>query len=178
MHPVGIYDRVRLMAVSVVRVTDPDTIPGKVQVSVDPRRWCADPDAATMGALMQYDPRPRLRSHARGGLTVAFTRFIVDAGIDVNDLLDDAFTDARRRPGWTELSAVRGPITDRTAGSTRQIGTYLDSSGDRYFSATRHVLYQRANVVSLLDCSGWTASEDDRERSALTEMVESAWFED
>lgn len=178
MDPVSIYDRVRLMAVSAARVTDPDTIPGNVHVALEPGRWRADPAAASTDHLIKFEQRSRLRARTRGFLTVAFTRFIVDSGVAVNDLLDDAFNEERRRPGWTELSIERGPITARTAGSTLQTGMFPDCSGEQRFSATKHVLYQRGNVASLLDCRGWTSSADDHERAALTRVVESVWLED
>jgi hypothetical protein len=175
MITVGMYDRVGWMAVSAAQVTDPRLLTGTVVVDADPARWI--PAQPRDGFLYAYTSTPEADLQPSGEITARMTRFIVDTGLDVNDLLDDAFTDVRALSDWTEHRADRTPITANTEGATFQSGCYTGVGG-RCFIATTFVIYQRANVVHLLDCTGRIPEQARAERPALVSAVLSARFED
>ncbi|MGC4960947.1 LpqN/LpqT family lipoprotein [Gordonia sp. DT101] len=178
MSEIGLYERVRLMSVAAARVIDPRTIAGDIRIDASALEWQEDPSGRQLGYLrILVAPESPLASF-RDNIFLVLTRFIVDRGVDVNDALDEAFNDARRLSDWTEQQAERFPITDRNEGGTIQAGSYRDDSAGWLFAVTKHVLYQRGNVVYLLQCTGTTASETAERWSSLLRTVKSAYLDD
>ncbi|WP_238421024.1 LpqN/LpqT family lipoprotein [Gordonia sp. 'Campus'] len=171
-------DRLHRMAVSHARVTDPRSVAGTIHIDLDHAAYVRDPDAAHRGLLDLFIGTGPGGTDHRNNITVALTRFIVDSTVDVNDLLDHAFADLRRLTDWTETRADRYPIDNRTRGGSVQAGHYAGTTGDRRFLVHKHVIYQRANVVYLLQCSGTTASDSAVARSTLSDAVVSTRLDD
>lgn len=178
MSEFGIYERVRLMSVSMARVVDPRTVPGRIRLDLDLLGWHEDGDHRESGYLRLALADPSTTQAFRDNVFVAVTRFVVDCGIDVNDCLDEAFHEARLLPGWTEQQADRYPISGLNDGSTIQAGSFVDDNVGWLFTVTKYVLYQRSNVVYLVQCTGTTASEQAAELSSLIRTVKSAHLED
>ncbi|MGV9709991.1 LpqN/LpqT family lipoprotein [Gordonia sp. NPDC003424] len=177
MSGLTIYDRVALMAVSQARVIDGRTVAGKVHIDLDAswQEQLTDPEAGLLKTFIAADSMPGC---FRDNVVVILTRFIVDATVDVNDLLDDAFAEARALPEWMEQRADRSPISDRTEGSTIQSGSFHDPDAGWLFTVTSYVLYQRANVVYLLQCTGTTASTTATDWSTVIKAVQSCRLDD
>ncbi|AZG47193.1 LpqN/LpqT family lipoprotein [Gordonia insulae] len=166
------------MSVAAARVVEPRTIAGTIRIDAAQTDWQEDPSGKELGYFTTLVAPDSPLSPFRDNIFLVLTRFIVDHGVDVNDALDEAFTDARLLSGWTEQQAERFPITDRNEGGTIQAGSYRDQTAGWLFAVTKYVLYQRGNVVYLLQCTGTTASETADRWSALLRTVKSAHLED
>ncbi|MEE3851758.1 LpqN/LpqT family lipoprotein [Gordonia sp. LSe1-13] len=166
------------MAVSMARVVDPQTIAGTVCLDAEMAAWQEVSSGRELGYLTTLVGPSDVLTTFRDNVIVVVTRFIVDSNVDVNDALDDAFTEARHFPHWSEQRAERFPVTDRDEGGTIQAGSYRDEGSGWLFTVTKYVFYQRGNVVYLLQCTGTTASESVDAWSALTNTVKSAHLED
>ena len=156
LDPLG--ERLRLMAVSQAKVTDHRSVAGIVRVDVDHAAYQRDPAAARCGLLDRYVATAHADRGGHDAISIALTRFIVDSSVDVNDLLDHAFVESRSLPGWIEERADRYPISDRTEGGTIHAGHWVGPEGRSRYLVNKNVLYQRANVVYLLQSSATTAS--------------------
>ncbi|GAA3710287.1 hypothetical protein GCM10022238_26510 [Gordonia hankookensis] len=166
------------MSVTAAPVVDPRTIAGDIRIDAPASEWQEDPSGRQLGYLRTLIAPESPWASLRDNIVLVLTRFIVDHGVDVNDALDDAFNDARRLPDWSEHQAERFPITDRNEGGTIQAGSYRDESAGWLFAVTKHVLYQRGNVVYLLQCTGTTASDTAEHWSSLLRTVKSAYLDD
>lgn len=173
-----LYDRLGRMAVTQSRVTDPRTLPGDVRIELDAADYRADPAGSHLGLIALFHPRQAPEGDLTDNVAVILTRFVVDATVDVNDLFDHAFTEARTFPNWTEQRAERYPIGARTQGGTLQAGSHRGDSGSWLYSVNKFEAYQRGNVVHLLQCTGTTISTDLATRSILIDTVSSARFDD
>ncbi|GAC66758.1 hypothetical protein [Gordonia soli] len=166
------------MAVSSARVVDPDTVAGAVTVGPLPPGFVIDLGAPGMGLFDLFLGPPVAHGEFRDNVVVGLTRFVVDATVDVNDIFDDAFTEARGLPEWIEQRADRGLVGGRTQGATLQAGNYRDAAGRRLHTVTKYEAYQRGNVVYFLQCTGTTASDDVALWSSLVHTVHSARLDD
>lgn len=174
----SIYERLHRMAVSHARVVDPRTIAGDVRLDVDPARFRPDPSGFKLGFFALFSAYQGTETAFRDNVAVVLTRFIVDSTVDVNDLFDHAFVEARSLPDWTEQRADRYPITSRTQGASIQAGSFRDPAGQWLYAVSKYELYQRANVACLLQCTGTTSSEDVSTWTALIDAVSSARIDD
>ncbi|OUC80952.1 hypothetical protein CA982_00945 [Gordonia lacunae] len=172
-----LYDRLERMAVVQSRVADPLTLPGDVRIEVDAVEYRADPAGAKMGLIALYLAQQAHEGGFTDNVTVILTRFIVDATVDINDLFDHAFVEAREFPEWTEQRADRYPISTRTEGATIQAGSHRED-GKWLYTVNKFEAYRRGNVAYLLQCTGTTMSTRLEKWSALNDMVSSAHFDD
>lgn len=176
LDPLG--ERLRRMAVSQAKVTDHRSVAGIVRVDVDHAAYQRDPAAARCGLLDRYVATAHADRGGHDTISIALTRFIVDSSVDVNDLLDHAFVESRGLPGWIEDRADRFPVSNRTEGGTIQAGHWVGPDGRSRYLANKDVLYQRANVVYLLQTSATTASTSPTVQAGLQDIVVSAHLED
>ncbi|EON30620.1 hypothetical protein GTC6_21810 [Gordonia terrae C-6] len=164
------------MAVVQSRVTDPRTLAGDVQLAIG-ANYRADPSGTDIGLLGLYFAENPAEPLFKDNVALILTRCVVDATVDVNDLFDHAFAEARALSDWTEQRADRFPISTRTQGSTVQAGSYRHN-GAWLFTVNKFEAYQRGNVVYLLQCTATTASTELATWSTLIDTVVSARFDD
>lgn len=166
-----ILERLERMAVSASRVIDDRSIPGDVLLDAADDIWRT---ATAPGYLRLY-----IADHGGDGtIAVVLTRFIVDHGSEVADLLDHAFVEARTLPDWQEQVADREPAGFRTEGATTQTGTYR-SDDETWFCTIRYAAYRRGNVAYLLHATGSApVREGDDFRRAIATAVRTVRFED
>ncbi|MEE3850875.1 LpqN/LpqT family lipoprotein [Gordonia sp. LSe1-13] len=166
-----ILDRLAQMAISASRVTDLETIPGEILVDIDAETWSS---VTAPGYLRLF-----LAGHGHDGtVAVVLTRFLVDHGVIVPDLLDHAFVEARALPAWDESEATRTQPGFRTEGSSMQAGTYIGDDAT-WFCAIRYAAYRRGNVAYLLHATGTApAREGAAFRRAIAAVVGSVRFDD
>ncbi|MBM7280151.1 LpqN/LpqT family lipoprotein [Gordonia rubripertincta] len=166
------------MAVSHARVVDPRSIAGVVQLDIDPARFHPDQSATQLGLFALFSAEQDHETGFKDNVAVVLTRFVVDSTVDVNDLFDHAFIEARSLSGWIEHRADRYPITSRTQGASIQAGNYQDPAGRWLYSINKYEVHQRANVGYLLQCTGTTISQQRSAWSELIDSVSSARFDD
>lgn len=173
-----LYDRLERMAVSQSRVVDRRTLAGDIRIQMDDIGYRADPSGAQLGLIGLYLEQQVSERGFTDNIAVILTRFVVDATVEVNDLFDHAFAEARALPDWTEQRADRYPISTRTQGATLQAGSYRRDTGTWLYTVNKFEVYQRSNVVYLLQCTGTTISMDLAKWSTLIDTVTSARFDD
>ncbi|MDY6807849.1 MAG: hypothetical protein SW127_02415 [Actinomycetota bacterium] len=168
---IPILDRLAQMSVSASRVTDADTIPGEILVGVDEDTWSS---VLAPGYLRLY-----LAVHGHEGtIAIVLTRFVIDHGVAVCDLMDHAFVEARSLPDWAESEATRTQPGFRTEGSSMQSGTYVGDD-ETWFCAIRYAAYRRGNVAYLLHATGTApAREGEAFRRSIAAAVSSVRFDD
>ncbi|MFI9503457.1 LpqN/LpqT family lipoprotein [Nocardia sp. NPDC052566] len=172
-----IYEALGSVAISSHRVTNPRSIPGAVVIELDPDAW-EELSGESSGYLRVYGLKSAEQSGFRSNVVVVLTRVIVNNGVDLADLVEHAFVDARRLPGWREEQAQVWPAANRHSGWSVQAGLY-QSGEQSLYTVTQYAVYQRANVGYLLQATGTTA-EADRSRygSLIDKVVRSVNFED
>jgi len=166
------------MAVSHARVTDPRTVAGDVRLDIETAGFRPDPSGSQLGMFALFTTVQGIEPDFKDNLAIVLTRFVVDSTVDVNDLFDHAFVEARSLADWTEQRADRYPITSRTQGASIQAGSYRDSAGRWLYTVNKYEVYQRANVAYLLQCTGTTVSQDISTWSTLIDAVSSVRFDD
>ncbi|AZG48532.1 LpqN/LpqT family lipoprotein [Gordonia insulae] len=166
-----ILERLQRMAIVARRVTDELSIPGEVLIDVDTDIWRS---ATAPGYLRLF-----IADHGNEGtIAIVLTRFVIDHGVAVPDLIDHAFVEARSLPDWQEAEATRAQPGFRTEGSSMQTGTYVGDD-QTWYCAIRYAAYRRGNVAYLLHATGTApAREGAAFRRSIAAAVSSVRFDD
>ena len=173
--PSSIYRALDEVAISSHRVTNPRSIPGKIEDLPPSGQW-AEVDHTPEGVLYAWrrtEPHRLVRWRTRGyqsSISVALTRIIYDDQLAFSHVIDRGFDDARELPGWTETAARASWNPLLLCNHSMQSGTYLDDTGNTLHTATAYTTYARGNVGYLLDVTG-TTSAGDRDGADLDILV-------